>query len=139
KNIPILKLTEEDEKLSFDEMSKVIADKLKWFGLEDNKQLVELAIKGLKRGSFKYIQELSNSIINGMEEIINSNAPLIVIAESDMAKVLGQTLKTQLNNKKDIVCIDSIKVSGGDYIDIGKPLAEGKVVPVIVKTLLFNY
>src|SRR5699024_8381401 len=103
KNIPILKLTEEDEKLSFDEMSKVIADKLKWFGLEDNKQLVALAIKGLKSGSFKYIQELSNSIINGMEEIINSNAPLIVIAESDMAKVLGQTLKTQLNNKKDIV------------------------------------
>ncbi|HHV26753.1 MAG TPA: ethanolamine ammonia-lyase reactivating factor EutA [Tissierellia bacterium] len=139
KNIPILKLTEEDEKLSFDEMSKVIADKLKWFGLEDNKQLVALAIKGLKSGSFKYIQELSNSIINGMEEIINSNAPLIVIAESDMAKVLGQTLKTQLNNKKDIVCIDSIKVSDGDYIDIGKPLAEGKVVPVIVKTLLFNY
>ncbi|MEW9122550.1 MAG: ethanolamine ammonia-lyase reactivating factor EutA [Thermotaleaceae bacterium] len=139
KNIPILKLTEDDEKLSFDEMGQAIADKLKWFRLEDDKQLVALAIKGLKSGSFQYIQELAKSIINGMDEIINSNDPLIVITENDMAKVLGQTLKTQLNYKKDIVSIDSIEVSDGDYIDIGRPLAEGRVVPVIVKTLLFNY
>ena len=138
KNVPILKLTEEEENINFNKIDKIIANKLKWFRLENDKQLVALAIKGLRGGSFKYIQDISKLIIKGMEEIINSNDPLIVIVENDMAKVLGQTLKTQLNNNKDIVCIDSIKVSDGDYIDIGKPLAEGKVVPVIIKTLLFN-
>ncbi|WP_201767873.1 ethanolamine ammonia-lyase reactivating factor EutA [Schnuerera ultunensis] len=29
-------------------------------------------------------------------------------------------------------------MENGDYVDIGKPLADGSVVPVIVKTLLFN-
>ncbi|WP_425449531.1 ethanolamine ammonia-lyase reactivating factor EutA [Dethiothermospora halolimnae] len=139
KNIPILKLTSEDENKSFKDISETISEKLKWFNLESGKQLVALALKGVKESSFDEIQRLSRSIISGMKEIINQDAPLIVIIEKDMAKVLGQTLNTQLKFKKDVVCIDSIKVENGDYIDIGKPLADGKVVPVVVKTLLFSY
>lgn len=138
KNIPILKLTNEDEKSSYEDIAKIISDKIRWFNLENEKQLVGLSMKGLKNPGFDQIQSLARAIIDGMEEMINSEFPLILILENDFAKALGQTISIQLNHSKDLICIDSIKVDNGDYIDIGKPIASGTVVPVVVKTLLFN-
>ncbi len=138
KNIPILKLTHEDEELPRNKLASTIANKLTWFRLENDNQQVALGIKGVKNASFETIQELSRCIIDGMKEILELNLPLIIIVENDIAKALGQTMKAQLGYKKDIVCIDSVRVENGDYIDIGNSIANGKVVPVIVKTLLFS-
>lgn len=139
KNIPILKLSSQDEDLDYEGLSKVVEEKLNWFNLEDDNQLIALALKGVKNISFNELQSLAKSIIKGMKEIIYSEKPLIVIVENDIAKALGQTINRFLDYKKDIVCIDSVKVQNGDFIDIGKPLANGKVVPVVIKTLAFGY
>ena len=137
-NIPVLKLTSEEEN-EIESMGEKIIEKLEWFNLEEEKQLVALGLVGEKSGSFAYIQKLADQIIRGMDSIVKRGEPLIIIVENDMAKVLGQSLNIKLNREVDIICIDSIRVSDGDYVDIGEPLVLGKVVPVIVKTLLFNY
>lgn len=73
-----------------------------------------------------------------MQEIIDRDLEFIVIVECDMAKVLGQSMYSKLNFKKNLICLDSVKVENGDYIDIGKPIAQGQVLPVVIKTLVFN-
>ena len=37
-----------------------------------------------------------------------------------------------------MLILDFINVGNGDYIDIGEPVAQGRVVPVVTKTLIFN-
>ncbi|WP_291578605.1 ethanolamine ammonia-lyase reactivating factor EutA [Clostridium sp. UBA6640] len=138
KNLPILKLSKEDEDGGFESIERAINEKLKWFNLENESQRVAVALKGLKNPSFDEVQKLSKSLINGMAELLEKEYPIFVIVENDIAKVLGQTMYIQLGKKKNVVCIDSIKVENGDYIDIGKPLINGKVVPVVIKTLVFN-
>ncbi|MPQ42907.1 ethanolamine ammonia-lyase reactivating factor EutA [Clostridium tarantellae] len=138
KNLPILKLSKEDESNDYLKIKTAIKEKLNWFKLENDLQKVAIAIDGNKNPSFPEIQEYARGLVEGMEELIEKELPLVVIVENDMAKVLGQAMYSLLNFNKDIVCIDGIKVENGDYIDIGAPIAEGRVVPVVIKTLVFN-
>ncbi|MBG9792534.1 ethanolamine ammonia-lyase [Paenibacillus dendritiformis] len=138
KNIPILKLASADESGSAEALAQAIADKLNWFKLNNDLQRVAIALEGKKNPSFHEVQKYARGLREGMAELLEREYPLIVIVHHDMAKVLGQTLYALLDYKKDVVCIDSVQVDNGDYIDIGKPIAEGKVLPVVIKTLVFH-
>ena len=64
-------------------------------------------------------------------------------ADEDFHDILARAagndaLNVMLRNQKDVICIDSIHASSGDYIDIGEPVAGGQVLPVVIKTLIFN-
>lgn len=64
--------------------------------------------------------------------------PLIVVTRRDYARVIGQTIKN-LVGSRPILIIDQVGLSEGDYIDIGIPLMDGRVVPLVVKTLVFSH
>ncbi len=138
-NIPVLKLSADDEALPLDAWGDAIRRKVQWFNLDGEKQNLALAFRGPQNLGFDEVRVLAEAIIQGMEEVLCKTCPLIVVIERDLAKVLGQTLRNRLGFAKDVICIDTIRVANGDYIDIGQELAVGNVVPVIVKTLVFNY
>ena len=80
-------------------------------------------------------------LANGLNEFSNtmpSDRPLIVIIERDYAQALGQTVKG-LAPSRPLLVIDQVGLSEGDYIDIGAPLMDGRVVPLSVKTLIFYH
>ena len=129
----------EDEELPLSQWGEAILRKVQWFNLKAEKQNLALAFSGPDNLGFAGLTTLADEIIKGMQGVLCKTCPLVVIIEKDLAKVMGQTLRSRLEFKKDVICIDTIKVENGDYIDIGRELVDGNVVPVIVKTLAFGY
>lgn len=138
KNLPILKLSSEEEQQGREVLADSIEKKLKWFQLDGELQKVAIALEGKRNPSFWEVTEYAHGLIQGMQSLIEKEVPLILIVEQDMAKVLGQTLSRLLGSQKDLICLDGIRLENGDYIDIGQPAAGGAVIPVVVKTLVFQ-
>lgn len=85
--------------------------------------------------------ESLTQLANGLKDFSNtmpSDRPLIAIIERDYAQALGQTVKGLVPSRALLV-IDQVGLSEGDYIDIGAPLMDGRVVPLSVKTLIFYH
>lgn len=69
---------------------------------------------------------------------LQSSVPMIIIIDRDYAQVLGQTVKGLIPGRSLLV-IDQVGLLEGDFIDIGLPLLEGRVVPLSIKTLVFYH
>nr|WP_218039501.1 ethanolamine ammonia-lyase reactivating factor EutA [Dendrosporobacter quercicolus] len=126
-NIPVIRICEAD--YSYDSLCREIRSKHKLYQAVN----AAIAFKGPVCPAYTQIKALATAIVAANA---HSSEPIIVIVEHDFAKALGQTIKIMVKESKKVICLDKIKVDCGDYIDIGRPVAN--VVPVVVKTLVFK-
>ena len=138
KNVPVLKLTLSEEQECFKGISTSLINKIKWFSAQSNSNYLAISMEGKHSPTFYELNNLSQCIVDSVNETFDEGQPLILIIKNDMAKALGQSIKCKMNREKQFVCLDSIDASQGDYIDMGKPLMNNLVVPVVLKTLIFG-
>lgn len=121
-----------------EEIGNCVSKGLSLLYTEGQSQHLALAIQGPRTLSFPDIQTLAKGIAQGVNELLAKNKPLILIIEKDCGKVLGQCLAALCGKHKELICIDQLSLENCDYIDIGGPLMGGRVIPVVMKTLVFD-
>lgn len=137
KNIPVLKLTTEEQEAAFSGNSRLVAERVDWFLSQSDSSLLVIALDGEPDPSYSRLKSLAASLAEASRPL-PPGAPLLLVVESDIAKALGQAVAGRLDGSRPVVALDSIHVEQNDYIDMGKPLMDGLVVPVVVKTLIFG-
>jgi len=137
KNIPVAIPFQEEMHLDEEYISRNIIQSIDNFFEEESLENIAIALQHEEYLSFNDINVLARGIVKGTEKLRRAGLPLILVIEQDLGKVMGQTIKF-INRDANVICIDQVKVNEGDYVDIGKSIAGGTVVPVIIKTLVFE-
>lgn len=138
KNIPALKMSDQEQAACLRNERGTLREKMCWFMEQSASDLIALAMEGVQDPDYPAVLRLAGCLAREMDAALEKDKPLIVILEHDMAKVLGMAMRRELGGRRKVICIDSIKVEQGDYVDMGRPVLDGMVIPIVVKTLLFG-
>ncbi len=109
----------------------------KWYFEQSSADNIAFILSHIVSPSYKQIIQMADAFAR-MSEILPDGKPLLIICRDDFGKSLGMAISRVLKGKRGLVCIDGIHAVSGDYIDFGKPLMNGLVIPVVVKTLIFG-
>ncbi len=137
KNVPVITCHMDTPLKKFDQVVKTAVERADTlFSIQVNRAPFALYFSQLPYLNFQDVHQLCEVILQQLASRSSKEMPIIIVMQSDYAKVIGQTIQA-LHRTVPIICIDQIKVETGDYIDIGEVLPSG-VVPVVVKTLAFH-
>ena len=138
KNIPVIKLDEELQEACFAGETEPVIRRIQWaLGQNDEEHFI-LAMPGKRNPGYMEMKRAAASIRQIMDRVQPPGEPILLVIESDIAKAMGQMIRQQPDLKRQVVAIDSIHVEDGEYVDMGKPMMNGMVIPVVVKTLIFG-
>ena len=137
KNLPVLKLTPEEQEACFQGECAALEQRVGWFFSQNDTDRLLLALPGRPDPSYGALQQLAGAVARLVNACFSPGAPVFLAVECDMAKALGQVLARQLPDRP-LVVIDSVCLEENEYLDIGRPVLNGLAVPVVVKTLIFG-
>ncbi|HEY6957934.1 MAG TPA: ethanolamine ammonia-lyase reactivating factor EutA, partial [Candidatus Limnocylindria bacterium] len=97
-----------------------------------------IAVRWRHGPAYSALRELCHGIHEGVRAVLHDERPLVVVIDADIAGIVGQALQDEMGVRSPLVCVDQIKLSDLDFIDIGEVVPEKGVVPVVVKSLVFS-
>jgi len=138
KNVPVIKLRLTDTKADERALATTILEKTAWYQYEGEDHLIALSFEGYKNPTFQEISQQAKAIVAGLQERIEKGHPIVVLIKEDNGKALGQSILSLVDRGTSVICLDGLAAFDGDYVDIGRPVANGMALPVIIKTLAFG-
>jgi ethanolamine utilization protein EutA len=136
RNVPVIRPILGSD-LDPEKVVQAITDAVRRWDVESDTDDFAIAIELNRKLDYPSLLQLANGLSN-YSKILPKNKALIVIIERDYAQALGQTVKGLIPTRSLLV-IDQVGLMEGDFIDIGNPLMDGRVVPLSVKTLVFYH
>jgi ethanolamine utilization protein EutA len=73
-----------------------------------------------------------------MTDAVRAESPVVLVLDSDLARLVGAELSRQLAGYRNIVCIDGVQLQDFDYVDISEEHPDAHVVTVVIKSLVFT-
>ncbi|TFG34654.1 ethanolamine utilization protein EutA [Candidatus Thorarchaeota archaeon] len=138
RNLPVVVPYIQGRKSDAAIVQKAIDKAIKRFDLREGVDPMILAFKDAVRPSYENLLEFAKGVVAALPETISNNKPILMCFDTDIGNSVGNIMRRETGITNEILSIDEISLREGDFIDIGAPVIEDVVVPVVVKTLVFD-
>ncbi|MDR1903340.1 MAG: ethanolamine ammonia-lyase reactivating factor EutA [Treponema sp.] len=138
KNLPVLRLSDAEERACYRGENGPLADRMVWFLSQHDTKLPALAFAGERNPGYGELNAAAGVFARTAAAVLGQGVPLVIVTEQDTAKALGQLISVRLEENRPLAVLDSIHAGDHTYIDVGMPLMGGIAAPVVIKTLIFG-
>ena len=97
-----------------------------------------LSFQDAVRPSYENLMEFAKGVVAALPRTIENKLPIMMCFDTDIGNSVGNIMRRETGISNEILSIDEISLREGDFIDIGAPIIEDVVVPIVVKTLVFD-
>lgn len=122
-------------------LAGLIRERVQMYDIDPKREVFALFF-GAMPANYASVQSLSQAVAafykrNGLTTASGKPHAIIVALREDIGKAVGMELRALLNGC-GIIVIDEVRLSDGDFLDLGRPLTDGGFMPLVVKSLAFN-
>jgi ethanolamine utilization protein EutA len=104
----------------------------------DHGGVAALAVEWPHGTDYSSLAALCEGLANALARVGESPDPVLLVLDADVANIVGRLLRDEFGVRAPIVCIDEVELREFDYVDLGAPLPDQHVVPLVVKSLVFR-
>ncbi len=100
-----------------------------------------IAIRWRGDPGYRPLRALADALASTMNDLLRAGVTvdaLIVLLDSDLAAALGSILHGEIGIPLPILCFDSVDVDQCDFVDVGSAVGAAQLIPVIMKSMLFE-
>lgn len=140
RNVPVATL---DLDLTSDftaaQVTQAITDAHKRLDMVEGENRVAIAFRWGGDPLHARLYALAEGICNGLPKTVaDKELPLVVMMDGDAGRTLGNILVRELDVTGEVISVDNVQLRDFDFVDIGELMPETRVVPLIIKSLLFT-
>ncbi len=138
RNVPVvhpsIDLSQED--IDSGLVAKQIIDACQMRDINKNSPIA-LAFSWSGDPSYQRLKAIADAI-NGALCSPERLAPLVLVIDGDVGRLLGRILSKELNKGDYLLSLDGVVLSDLDFIDVGEMINPPGVIPLVIKSLVFD-
>ncbi len=138
RNLPVIEPFILSRKPTSVDVKEAIECALSRFDLVEGVDPFILAFNNSVKPSYENLKEFAIGVIGALPNTIKNRTPIFMCFDADIGNSVGNVMRRETGIQNELLSIDEIKLKEGDFVDIGEPIIEDVVVPVVIKTLVFD-
>jgi ethanolamine utilization protein EutA (predicted chaperonin) len=120
------------------DVSRAIAGSARRMNVMDGHGQVAIGFMWNGDPSYPRLRALAEGVAAGRPRAGIAGQSLVLLLSGDVAQSVGRILREELNVGVPLLVLDGLELTEFDYVDIGQVIRPAGVVPVIIKSLLFD-